>query len=45
MKKTIKLVLFLVLFASYSLVANDTYGPKGYTKSMKEHLISAQEAV
>lgn len=45
MKKTIKLVLCLVLFASYSLVANDVYGPKGYTKSMKEHLISAQEAV
>lgn len=45
MRKAIKLVLFLLFFATTSLIANDVYSSKGYTKSMKEHLISAQEAV
>lgn len=45
MKKAIRFVLFLVFLASTTLVANETYGSKGYTKSMKEHLISAKDAV
>lgn len=45
MKKAIKFVFFLLFLASTTLVANETYGSKGYTKSMKEHLISAQDAV
>jgi len=45
MKNTIKLVLFLVFLSSTALVANETYGSNGYTKSMKAHLISAKDAV
>lgn len=45
MNKVLKLLTLCLLFFSISLLANETYGPKGYTKSMKEHLISAQEAV
>lgn len=45
MKKTLHILFFLLLSASISLMANEVYGPKGYTKSMKKHLISAQEAV
>jgi thiosulfate/3-mercaptopyruvate sulfurtransferase len=45
MKKAIKLVLFLLFFATTALIANDTYGSTSYTKSMKEHLISAKDAV
>lgn len=45
MKKTLQVLFFLLLTTSACLLANDVYGPKGYTKSMKAHLISAQEAV
>lgn len=45
MIKSIKFLLILVFTCSLSLLANDTFSSKGYTKSMKEHLISAKDAV
>lgn len=45
MNKTIKFLAILLVTCSLSLLANDTFSSKGYTKSMKEHLISAKDAV
>lgn len=45
MNRLFKLIVVLCVVSSYSLFANDTYSSKGYTKSMKEHLISAEDAI
>jgi thiosulfate/3-mercaptopyruvate sulfurtransferase len=45
MKKAIKLLFFSMVLASVSLVAKDVYSSKHYTKSMKEHLVSAKDAL
>lgn len=44
MVKLSKLVAGLV-FCGCSLMANDVYGPKSYTETMKKYLISAEEAI
>jgi thiosulfate/3-mercaptopyruvate sulfurtransferase len=44
MKKVLRLFT-LVALTCIGLVANETYSSKGYTKSMKAHLISAEDAI
>lgn len=45
MSRLFKMVVVLFMVSCNFLFANDTYSSKGYTDSMKKHLISAKDAI